>query len=324
MVRCPVCTFNCNIQHMNFTGNASGTRYACSRCGTYHLGDGAIRKLEIHIRDNEINRSLLSHQIRKMQSASERGNRVVFYERDLESYFDQVPPVPQEQANNLILWIGSQQGERPDNWASSKIRPLAAIVGSAVSPSVPDEPSFQWLLEHQNAQLFDTTNNAPDQLSFRLTMKGWSVYEELMRRKLDSKKAFMAMKFDDTTMDNMLNSCFKPSAKRAGFSLFALNQEQPAGLIDNQIRAAIRSARFVVADLTHVSNGAYFEAGFAEGLGLPVMYTCEHRIFQEKRTHFDTNHMVTIPWEADKPDIAGRLLTATIRATLPAESKLDD
>lgn len=88
--------------------------------------------------------------------------------------------------------------------------------------------------------------------------------------------------------------------------------------------AAIRSARFVVADLTHDNNGAYFEAGFAEGLGVPVIYTCEAQKFKEKKTHFDTNHMHTVPWDITNLDEAGRLLTATIRNTLPADAKLAD
>ena len=37
----------------------------------------------------------------------------------------------------------------------------------------------------------------------------------------------------------------------------------------------IRDAKFVIADLTHDNNGAYWEAGYAEGLGKPVIYICE-------------------------------------------------
>jgi nucleoside 2-deoxyribosyltransferase len=44
--------------------------------------------------------------------------------------------------------------------------------------------------------------------------------------------------------------------------------------IDDQMRVALRTSRFVVADLTRGNRGAYWEAGFAEGLGRPVIYTC--------------------------------------------------
>ncbi len=155
-------------------------------------------------------------------------------------------------------------------------------------------------------------------------MKGWTYFAELSRRVVASRTAFMAMKFNEPTMDRILTSCFKPAAERAGFTLRPVNENQPAGLIDDQIRAAIRTARFIVADLSHESNGAYFEAGFAEGLGLPVIYTCEAQKFLANQTHFDTNHMHTITWSEDKLEEAGRQLTAMIRNTLPGEAKMTD
>jgi len=109
-----------------------------------------------------------------------------------------------------------------------------------------------------------------------------------------------------------------------GFELRILTDGQGAGLIDNQIRAAIRRAAFVIADLSHDNNGAYFEAGFAEGIGLHVIYTCRADIFKEKKTHFDTNHMVTIPWDPLDMPAAAEQLKNMIRATLPTKAQMSD
>ena len=76
-------------------------------------------------------------------------------------------------------------------------------------------------------------------------------------------------------LNQMLEQIFKPSAKRAGFELVKLDDTPAAGLIDNRMRAAIQAADFVVADLSHDNLGAYWEAGYAEGLGKPVIYKCE-------------------------------------------------
>src|SRR5215216_5295099 len=132
------------------------------------------------------------------------------------------------------------------------------------------------------------------------------------------------MKFGDPELDGVVESCFKPAVSRTGFELRKLTDGQPAGLIDDQIRAAILSGRFVIADLTHGSHGAYWEAGFAEGLNLPVIYTCKKDAWQEKRTHFDTNHLLTIAWDPTNLKRAGDELAATIRATLRAEAKQTD
>ena len=90
------------------------------------------------------------------------------------------------------------------------------------------------------------------------------------------------------------------------------------------MRAEIQSSDFLIADLTHDNFGAYWEAGYAEGLGKPVIYTCEKSKFANASTHFDTNHHLTIKWDLGEPESAGNDLVATIRATLPRLARLAD
>jgi nucleoside 2-deoxyribosyltransferase len=86
----------------------------------------------------------------------------------------------------------------------------------------------------------------------------------------------------------------------------------------------IHSSEFLVADLTHDNPGAYWEAGYAEGLGKPVIYICEKEKFETTKTHFDTNHHLTIVWDKDALQKAGEDLKATIRATLPHLARQED
>jgi nucleoside 2-deoxyribosyltransferase len=80
----------------------------------------------------------------------------------------------------------------------------------------------------------------------------------------------------------------------------------------------------LIADLTHANNGAYWEAGYAEGLGKPVIYRCNRAVFERERTHFDTNHHLTVIWDPAAPTEAAEQLKATIGATLPDEAQLED
>jgi hypothetical protein len=157
-----------------------------------------------------------------------------------------------------------------------------------------------------------------------LRMAGWERYHALKRAETVSRTAFMAMKFGDEELNHVIDHCFRPAVTRAGFELRVLTDSQPAGSIDDQLRVALRISRFVIADLTHGSHGAYWEAGFGEGLGRPVIYTCRKTEWDERKTHFDTNHLVTIIWEQDKLEEAGTRLTATIRATLPGEARMSN
>lgn len=44
--------------------------------------------------------------------------------------------------------------------------------------------------------------------------------------------------------------------------------------IDDQIVAEIRRSKLVLVDATGARPNAYFEAGFAAGLGIPVIWCC--------------------------------------------------
>jgi hypothetical protein len=155
-------------------------------------------------------------------------------------------------------------------------------------------------------------------------MEGWEKYERLKTKEVESRTAFMALKFGQDELDRVVGECFRPAVKRTGFELRLLTDQQPAGLIDDQLRAAILASRFVIADLTHGSPGAYWEAGFGEGLGLPAIYTCEKAAWDVKRTHFDTNHLVTIIWDLAELRKAEDALVDTIRATFRAYAKQTD
>jgi hypothetical protein len=196
-------------------------------------------------------------------------------------------PAAQERANSLILWIGDHQ---PSPGATtSKITELAldAWIGSEL-PQVPGgAQGLRWLVgamepNAQTQHLF-AHNFIGGIATFQMTLAGWAKYAELQKPWKESKTAFMAMKFGDAELNTALDKCFRVAVRRAGFELKVLSDAQAAGLIDDQIRSGILAARFVIADLTHGSRGAYWEAGFAEGLGLPVIYTCKEAFGKRSR-----------------------------------------
>jgi hypothetical protein len=138
----------------------------------------------------------------------------------------------------------------------------------------------------------------------------------------------MALEFGHADLDTLVDDFYVPAAKAAGFDLRRLTDNQPAGLIDDQLRVRLTTAWFVVADITHGNLGAYWEAGFAEGSRKPVIYSCAKSVFDslEKsvRVHFDTNHLVTVLWEPGKEAEAGKKLKDHIRWTFPGDAILED
>ena len=153
-----------------------------------------------------------------------------------------------------------------------------------------------------------------------LTMKGWQTYDSLKRGVATGRKGFMAMPFGAmpfgrSDLDDTILKIAKKAATDCGFDLRRTDDQPVPGNIDAQIRVAIKEARFVVADLTFGNLGAYWEAGFAEGLGKPVIYTV--RKDHEADVHFDTAHLSRVVWESDKLDVALAQLKAMLRNALP-------
>lgn len=154
-----------------------------------------------------------------------------------------------------------------------------------------------------------------------LSYRGWEYYRQLKLGQSSGENGFMAMKFCPES-EEYFKKYIRPAVQAAGFDIRRITDNAKAGNIDNQMRDEIRLSKFVIADLTHDNNGAYWEAGFAEGIGKPVIYLCEKTKFEDPNsgTHFDTNHHTTIKLDFDDWKNAKKILTATLRNTFPDES----
>jgi nucleoside 2-deoxyribosyltransferase len=224
-----------------------------------------------------------------------------------------------EQANNLILFIGEQGGD-PAVPVSKENSEWANIVGA--SP-----PGVLYLFEVCESMGWIQYNiGSAGKDEVRLTFEGWHRFDNLQRMQVQSRIGFMAMQFNVAEINVAYEQCFKKAAEDAGFGLRILTEGQGAGLIDDQLRVAIRAAKFLVADVSTGNRGAYWEAGFAEGLGRPVIYTCKEEVFNDRNhqhhPHFDTNHMNTVLWTPNNFHQARRRLTATLRNTFPTEAPM--
>ena len=132
----------------------------------------------------------------------------------------------------------------------------------------------------------------------------------------------------DSEIEIVYRDFLRSGAADADYDLRTTRESQGAGLIDDHIRVSIRESRFVVADISTGNRGAYWESGFAEGLGKPVIYTCKKSVWDDKgdpnRPHFDTNHLHTIVWDPDNLPAARRQLADAIRNTFPDDHKPAD
>jgi nucleoside 2-deoxyribosyltransferase len=146
-----------------------------------------------------------------------------------------------------------------------------------------------------------------------LTGDGFREVNKLKQAKGESIQGFVAMWFDPQ-MDAIWREGLKPAIEEAGYEAVRLDETEHNNKMCDEIIAAMRRSRFVVADFTEQSRGVYYEAGFAAWLGIPAIFTCRRRDDDHDDLHFDVRQFNTIDW-TDAADLRSKL-TTRISATI--------
>ena len=147
-----------------------------------------------------------------------------------------------------------------------------------------------------------------------ITVSGYARITE-QATNIDLTQAFVAMWFDDSTME-VYGKGIELAVKDAGFNPLRIDRKDHINRIEDEIIGEIRRSRFLVADFTHGQDGArggvYYEAGFAHGLNIPVIFTCRDTCLNT--LHFDTAHYSHIVWKS--PEDLREQLRNRIRAVI--------
>jgi nucleoside 2-deoxyribosyltransferase len=128
---------------------------------------------------------------------------------------------------------------------------------------------------------------------FEVQALGWEKIASLQSIESATKRqAFVAMWFDPQMEETYLNA-IKPAVEADGTMCVRIDLKEHNNKICDEIIAEIRRSKYVVADFSGDRGGVYYEAGFAFGLGRPVIWTV--RKSDLPKVHFDTrqyNHLV--------------------------------
>ena len=136
---------------------------------------------------------------------------------------------------------------------------------------------------------------------FSVTVDGYSHIGEQFAS-VDSSQAFVAMWMNDEMdeayeeMNEAYNDGIALGIRDSGYKPFRIDKKEYIDRIDDHIIAEIKRSKFLVADFSHGDDGVrgsvYYEAGFAHGLNIPVIFVCR----KGSALHFDTNHFNHIFW----------------------------
>lgn len=317
MTNCTVCLSADGSLNRDPVNQLDRLRFDCSVCGCFVISRDLI---EDYLYDGSKQttrrvRATLSHWIRLNQRDQP------YPTLDTNVYQDVIDgkislPTPAQVALSILRYVGDytqKTGEKLNSLPPS----FSAEIGAN---SRKDAFDLLRELEARGQLNFsdDSIHGWYDASDIGLTLDGWEIYQSERTGGQTAGFGFLAMKFGEEPLEKITHEHLKPAIKDFGYDLVDMRNVAEPGIIDNIMRMRIRDANFVIVDLTHDNPGAYWEAGYAEGLGKPVLYICEKDKFDRQKTHFDTNHCTTVMWEADEPDDFCERLIATLRRALPS------
>ena len=116
-----------------------------------------------------------------------------------------------------------------------------------------------------------------------LTVKAYERIEKYQRNPLNNKDVFVAMSFHDSA--NEIRAAIKNGIEEAGFSSLLMDEIVHNHQIVPEMLRLIKESRFMIMDITQPNFGAYYEAGYALGLGKEVIITCSEEVWNN--SNFD-------------------------------------
>ncbi len=247
----------------------SRTLFDCSRCGQYTMS----QQLTYSSKLAEIDKGKLSGIIRHGADASQHNQYSEYITRDNVKLLVEssgAPTTVDEQIEVLIRCIAA----RAPNYA--QMTPVEGVGVWAARAYMLETGLFQKFVsdvQESSEPVWQCKKGTDGTMKLRLTLVGWRKLRELKQTKGTGRQCFVAMWFHPR-MFEIFDQAIKPAIEEEGFSPYLVGTDQHDERIDNRILSQIRKSRFMIADFTGLRGGVYYEAGFAEGLGIPVLWSC--------------------------------------------------
>ena len=281
-MKCLICNYEGD--KLQVSTSTELTEVDCPRCGGYLYTDSSRGMLLVLSPENK---SKLSVVIR---NSNIQGRDLIEFDTvNIQGIIDNyIELTVQEKIDKLMLNLSISISQ------PNEIIKLNESIDWPLSYSN-DQTELAYYIEHlKERKLLEFIKHSEEGNQFRITIMGWEYISKLEKRATTSKKVFVAMNFDKE-FDELYEKSIKKAIEDNGYISIISKRAEHIDLIDDFIMAEIKDSRFVVAEFTGQKHGVYFEAGYARGLGIPVIWVC--RKDEIGKLHFDINHYNQIDWE---------------------------
>lgn len=284
---CPIC----KLEEQNVEKEADyGERisYKCARCGRFTITRTAESmaehrklgpKLSAWIRE----RSELGTDIPEVNS-----NSLTEIEQSLPDY---------NPSDKQLFFL--RNVARKSKYPGDSIRLVPKFDYPLAWASAQDELLYYIRYLVERGLLAHTDKEIPElgtmSVSVEITADGWDYLAQHEQRAIELSQVFVAMSFSES-MKAIWEQAIKPAITEAGYKAYRVDVEPHIDKIDSKIIAEIKNSLFVVAEVTEQKHGVYFEAGYALGKNLPVIWCV--RKDDLSSVHFDTRQYNHVVWES--------------------------
>ncbi|QWV96089.1 hypothetical protein KP005_11930 [Geomonas nitrogeniifigens] len=292
MEPCPICKIE-----MDYTPDGDKTNVACRRCGNYSVSRTVIAQLK--------NQDLTERQIGNMSGWLRENPNYLINSDNLKFLKSITTPSFHARSDKLLSKL-----ERLTTFAGEALEVKESWLSMSWSMNTPEMWEIIYYLK-TSGYIAGIVGKLDTQ--FKITPAGWAYLDSLRKSNQQSMQGFVAMWFSDK-MQDVYDNAIAVGIVKAGYSPHRVDLREHNEKIDDEIIAQIRRSRFVLADFTGHRGGVYYEAGFAKGLGLEVIWSC--REDDLKNLHFDIRQYNCITWHQDKLDVFAKRIQDRIEAVL--------
>lgn len=296
--KCPICSADAEGQEDFRTDDL---RVTCDVCGRYAITRHARTNLP-----HELDEAQRSHLSAVTRRASDEGAPLLLRSDSLRTVLDENPrpPGPVEMMELLLGFVGRKA---PIAGQAADVRESDYPIAFARGPA---ELAFL-LSSLEGLGWIKRGSTQESRGRFHVTIDGWRRLAELKTKPRQSRTAFVAMSYE-ASLNDAWERGFKATLHALGYDPVRVDREEHNEKVDDYMIARIRESAILIADATGHRNNVHWEAGFALGLGIPVIWTC--RQDEIEKASFDTRQYHHVTWT--DPDDLAKKLRARIEATI--------
>lgn len=269
--------------------NTSCTFFECPSCGKYAVTDVVIISSIEATSKEKLAHLLVEHKLKKrspfLLAHTNNGYLHNFIWKDYKELLNEYPKDALEILDRSLLNL-SRLVLHP----SDKIHIDQGVTDLFFSK----DANGVFYIIRQLAQQGFTTSISVIPNDLYIESNGWAKIAELQKKPEGLlNQVFIAMWFHESVEKYFTFGIKKAVEDSIKYKVVKVDLVEHNNKICDQIIAELNKSKLVIADFTGDRGGVYFEAGYAQGMGIPVIWLVKEDWVD--KLHFDTrqyNHIV--------------------------------